>query len=88
MRPETNPQIAAEFWAEQRRIRLRREEIMRMPNYLERLEAITRDVWTQQTINGLFSIREVVLFCNPANELDLWLAEDGRVPEVKEALGL
>lgn len=59
-----------------------------MPNPGERLEAIIRDVWCQQTINGLLSIREVVLFRNPANELDLWLAEDGRVPEVAAALGL
>lgn len=31
---------------------------------------------------------EAILHWNPANELDGWLAEDGRVPEVAEALGL
>lgn len=83
VRPETDPQIAAEFWAEQRRIRERREEILAMPNQVERFEAILADTWTVDSILSAFE--SVDPFA--VRDLDDWLAEDG-VPEIGEALGL
>lgn len=87
MRPETNPATAELFWAESSRKAKRREEIAAMPSKLKRFEAILADVWTVEAFIGQDPLlyRE---YRDVGNRLDEWLAEDGRMPEVRAALGL
>lgn len=84
--PET---IATEFWAEDRAKRKRREEIAAISSPVERLEAILEDVWTP---TALIEHQVYMDWSRPyydaGAELEVWLAEDGRVDEVAMALGI
>lgn len=81
-------QVADEFWAEQRAIRERREEIARMPHQAERMEAHLKDAWATPTLGEALFNRRSFFYYDAGEALDGWLAEDGRVFEVYDALGL
>jgi len=79
--------VAEQFWAESHRKRERREEIAVMRPGLERMNAMLADAWNPKLAEGLQSLYPLLSFNrNRGNELDEWLAEDGRMPEVAEAL--
>lgn len=87
MRAETDPAVAAEFWAKSHRKAERRKEIALMRPGLERMNAILADTWNPRLAAELFSVNPLLrLNRNRGNELDEWLAEDGRMPEVARAL--
>lgn len=80
-------QVSEEFWAEQKARRSRREEIAAMPRKFERFGALLADVWTTDNLMAVMTDGPL-LFRSQPDALDQWLAEDGRVPEVYEALGI
>lgn len=83
--PRSPEQIKAEFWAEQRALRERREEIAAMPRGLQRMEAVLRDTYKLPVFENLGPLLRLQ---PPADALDRWLAEDGTRGQVEEALGL
>jgi len=86
-----NLSVADRFWEDERRKRVRREELAAMTP-LERAAASMFDgMWTAALTRQLYSDRPMLWSFSldpPAEALDDWLAEDGRVPEVAAALGL
>jgi hypothetical protein len=80
--PRPPEQITAEFWAEQRALRERREEIASMPSKIERIEAVMKDAWpTSHLLTVLIRCPDGLRLHPFDDALDQWLVED-RVPEV------
>ena len=83
----TEEQVVEKFWTEQVAKRERREAIEAMPRQLERFSAVMADAWSPSLESRLFDSKSIFRR-NPANELDEWLAEEGRISQVRDALGI
>lgn len=89
MRAETDPHVAAEFWAESHRKAKRQNEIAAMSRPLERANAILADAWLSGPLVRELNSTRTIFGRNRGNDLDVWLSEeatDGRMPQVRAAL--
>lgn len=85
-----NLSVADRFWEDERRKKLRREQLAAM-SPMDRAFVSMVSGWGPSLARQLYSDRPLLLFGPqqlPPDALDDWLAGEGGVPEVAEALAL
>lgn len=78
--------VADRFWEDERRKRVRREEGAGASS-LSGFMRVMQEAWNPEELKAMMG-RQLFIGVVPVRGLDEWLAEDGSIREVSEALGL